>query len=80
MGEWLSLEEARRLGSQEGNCTRLGSAHSGEVWHCSHCKKSIPGLEVVLDVDADAYACPRCSCWNSLIPPQLAGGVSSSLA
>ena len=79
MGEWLSLAEARQFGSQDGNCTRLGVAHQGERWHCSHCQREIDGAAVVLDVDVDAYACPVCRCWDSLTPPS-GRGVSSSLA
>lgn len=62
----LSLEEARSFGSQEGNCRRLGKTHRGEIWHCSSCDKDIPGESIILDIDADAHACPRCKCWDCL--------------
>lgn len=47
------------------NCVRLGSMGKNETWHCDHCNRDIPGSEVILDIEADAYACPHCLCWDS---------------
>lgn len=71
----LRTIENQNFGSE--TWIHLGEQGKGEIWECTRCKKSVPGEMVVMDYEADAYACPYCYCWDSLMPPDPSEGLSS---
>ncbi len=60
------LREIENLNFGSETWTRLGEQGKGEIWECAHCKNIVPGEQVVMDYEADSYACPYCYCWDSL--------------